>query len=325
MYDIITIGGATRDVFLLSDKFTFIHSRAFETGIGECVSFGTKIELDKVVFTTGGGATNAAVTFANLGYNTAALCRVGDDATGRDLLAGLEINKVKTDLIKKVVGGQTAYSTLLTAPNGERTALILRGVSASFSNKDIPWTKIKTRVVYLTSLGGNFALSKKIIEAAKESGALIVWNPGKGELKKGLAAFKKILPRIDIFNLNREEIELLTGKKEIKEMFTALAKYTEIIIVTDGPRGAYVETGGKIWHASTTGARSVSSTGAGDAFGSGFTAGFLKHEDVKKALAVGMINAEGVIQKIGAKAGIIKRWPTEKQMKKIKISKYASV
>lgn len=321
MYEVITIGSATRDVFLLSDKFTFLHSRQFETGLGGCVAFGTKIELGKVVFTTGGGATNAAVTFANLGYNTAALCRIGDDAAGRDLLADLEINKVKTGLVKKVAGGQTAYSTLLTAPNGERTALILRGVSASFSSKDIQWTKIKTRVAYLTSLGGNFALSQKIIEKVKKSGALTVWNPGKAELKKGLRAFQKILPMVDIFNLNREEAELLTGENKINKMFLALARKNSVTIITDGERGAYASNGKNIWHASTTGARSISSTGAGDAFGSGFTAGFLKYEDVKKALAVGMINAEGVIQKIGAKAGIIKRWPTEKQMAKIKISK----
>jgi hypothetical protein len=35
-----------------------------------------------------------------------------------------------------------------------------------------------------------------------------------------------------------------------------------------------------------------------------------------------MINAEGVIQKIGAKAGLLNRWLTEKQISKIKIKKY---
>jgi len=323
MYDIITIGSATRDVFLLSDKFTFLHSRQFETGVGECVSFGTKIDLNNVVFTTGGGATNAAATFANLGYNTAAVCRIGDDPAGRDLLLDLKTHNIKTELVKKVIDGQTAYSTLLTAPNGERTALVLRGVSATFSEKDIPWSKIKTHVLYLTSLGGNFSLSKKIVEKIKTPGVMIVWNPGKGELRKGLTAFKKILPKVDIFNVNREEAELLTGKKEIKDMFAAMARKTGITVITDGPRGAYALAEGKIWHVATTGARSVSRTGAGDSFGSGMVAGYLRYDDIKKALAVGIINAEAVIQKIGAKAGLIKNWPTEKQLVKIKISRYA--
>lgn len=321
MYDIITIGGATRDVFLLSDKFTFLHSRQFETGVGECVSFGTKIDLNNVVFTTGGGATNTATTFANLGYNTAAVCRVGEDPAGRDLLADLKTHQIKTELVKKVAGGQTAYSTLLTAPNGERTALVLRGVSATFSEKDISWGKIKTNVLYLTSLGGNFLLSKKIIEKIKTPGVLVAWNPGRGELKKGLAAFKKILPKVDIFNVNREEAELLTKKKEIKDMFATLNRKTGITVITDGPRGAYAVVNGKIWHAATTGVRSISSTGAGDAFSSGFVAGYLRYDEVKKALAVGMVNAEGVIQKIGAKAGLLKNWPAEKQLEKVKITR----
>ena len=40
MFDIITIGAASRDVFIVSDAFRAIHSGVFATGIGECVSVG---------------------------------------------------------------------------------------------------------------------------------------------------------------------------------------------------------------------------------------------------------------------------------------------
>ncbi|MFH1253588.1 MAG: carbohydrate kinase family protein [Candidatus Uhrbacteria bacterium] len=320
MYDIITIGAATRDVFLLSDKFTFIHSREFETGIGECVSFGTKLEVDKVVFTTGGGATNAAATFANLGYDTAVWCRVGNDAAGHEIHNDLRVYKIKTALVQKVKNGASAYSTLLTAANGERTALVLRGVSSAFSEKEISWGKLKTHVIYLTSLGGNLVLSKKIIEKQKTAGNFVAWNPGKSELLKGLKNFRSILPKVDVLIINHEEAELLTSKKDLKEMFKLLARSNGVTIITDGAKGAYAEKENKIFVATTTGVRSVSRTGAGDSFGSGVVAGLLKYDDLKKALAVGMINAEAVIQKIGAKAGLLKTWPSEKQMSKIKIS-----
>jgi sugar/nucleoside kinase (ribokinase family) len=320
MYDVITIGAATRDVFLLSDKFTFIHSKEFATGIGECVSFGTKLEVDKVVFTTGGGATNTAAIFANLGYSVAAVCRIGDDSAGREVLEDLKNHKIATVLTTKIKGGQTAYSTLLTAANGERTALVLRGVSADFSEKNIPWNKLKSHVIYLTSLGGDFTLSKKIIEKLKAVGCFVVWNPGKSELQKGLKNFRSVLPLVDIFNINREEAELLTNQNNLSKTFSLLARPKGITIITDGPKGAYAEKNGKIIYAQTTGIRSVSSTGAGDAFGSGLVAGLLKYDDLKKALSVGMINAESVIQKIGAKAGLLTSWPSEKQMNKIKIA-----
>ena len=66
MYDVITIGAGLRDVFLVSDAFVALKSKKFSTGVGECLALGTKIELDDIVLTTGGGASNAAATFGSL-------------------------------------------------------------------------------------------------------------------------------------------------------------------------------------------------------------------------------------------------------------------
>jgi sugar/nucleoside kinase (ribokinase family) len=114
-------------VFLVSDQFKMIRSPKFETGIGECVALGTKIDVDQIVHTTGGGATNAAVTFARLGFTTAAVCRVGEDKAGEEIVWDLEGDGVDTSLVKKIAGGQTGYSTLLTAPSGERSVLVYLG------------------------------------------------------------------------------------------------------------------------------------------------------------------------------------------------------
>ena len=43
--------------------------------------------------------------------------------------------------------------------------------------------------------------------------------------------------------------------------------------------------------------------------GSGFVASYAKKPDVKAALALGTLNAESVIQQVGAKAGILRKWP----------------
>jgi sugar/nucleoside kinase (ribokinase family) len=115
MFDIISIGAGTRDVFLVSNKFQMVKSPKFSTGIGECVALGAKIEVESMVHTTGGGATNAAATFARFGLNAATVCRVGDDAIGRDLIIDLHREGVVTTLIQRVEGGITGYSTLLTA------------------------------------------------------------------------------------------------------------------------------------------------------------------------------------------------------------------
>src|SRR3989338_2310310 len=316
MLDIITIGSATRDVFLLSDEFQLIKTPASATGVLECVPLGSKIEVDRIVHTTGGGATNAAVTFAQLGFRTAAMCRVGDDDAGGDVIHELRAYGVKTDLVQKVEDGQTAYSTLLTAMSGERSVLVYRGVSASFKDADIPWRKLESQWIYLTSLGGNVALAQKIIAHAAGKKISVAWNPGLREIAKGLSALRSTLTHVAILILNLEEATALAKTSNLKKICNTLSQSGKILVITDGENGAYVHRDGLTLKANTTGKKSVSRTGAGDAFGSGFVAGFIRSDDLHQALAVGMLNAESVIQHVGAKLGILDTWPTKKEMVK---------
>lgn len=144
MYDVITVGAATRDVFLRSRGIQVIRDEAFSTGEGECFALRSKIDVDEIVFETGGGATNAAVTFARQGFRTAFVGKIGDrDARGREILAALRQEKVATTLVSTDHQKSTAYSVLLLTARGERTALVYRGASADFYPRDFAWTKIR--------------------------------------------------------------------------------------------------------------------------------------------------------------------------------------
>ncbi|OGL66981.1 hypothetical protein A2856_00600 [Candidatus Uhrbacteria bacterium RIFCSPHIGHO2_01_FULL_63_20] len=322
MHDVITIGSGTRDVFLISDQFQMIRSAKFATGIGECVSLGSKIEVEEIVHTTGGGATNAAVTFARLGFNAATVCRVGDDSAGRDVIIDLQREGIATTLVRRVEDGETGYSTLLTDANtGERSVLVYRGVSATFAVSDISWDECDARWYYVTSLGGNLSVAKRVITFAKGCDASVAWNPGSKELKRGLGSIQELLPEVDLFMVNREEAIALTGRGEIEGIFQRLLTANNVVIVTDGEKGAYAGRGGKVWFAGTTGRKAVSRTGAGDAFGSAFVASYMQKKDVPAALAVATLNADSVIRAVGAKAGILKSWPTAAQIKKIAVRK----
>ena len=67
MTDFISIGSVTRDVFMKSRDVKTIRSAAFKTGEGMCIPFGSKVRVDEIVYTVGGSAANAAVTFARQG------------------------------------------------------------------------------------------------------------------------------------------------------------------------------------------------------------------------------------------------------------------
>jgi len=320
MQDVITIGAATRDVFLVSDQFFTMKTTSATTGIAECVSLGSKIDVKTFYATTGGGATNAAVTFRSLGYKTSIVCRIGDDETGNDVVNDLKKGGVDCQNIIKIAGGQTAYSTLLTLPEGERTVLVFRGVSAQFQEKDLDWKALKkTKWIYLTSLGGNLELSKKILTFAHKHQIQVAWNPGTNELIKGWKHISPLLNDVHVFIINKEEATLLTNESDRRKQHRLLQKENMIRLITDGSKGTDVLNGSKLFHVKTSGVKVISKTGAGDAFGSGFVAALIKYHDPIIAAKVGTLNAESVIQHLGAKKGIIAAWPSESKMKKIKI------
>lgn len=321
MYDIITIGSATKDVFLVSKQFKTIRSEAFVGGVGECVSLGSKIEVDQFVETTGGGGTNTAATFAKLGFETAVVTRVGDDAAGRDILDELKARNTSTRFVKKIKKGQTGYSVLLTTDDGERSVLVHRGVSGEFSGNDFP-KQAKTRWLYVSSLAGNVSLMNEISRWAKTHKVSIAYNPGSPELKRGLKAFATILRNVEVLIMNIEEAQLLTETKtrDVKKLATLIGCKSTLIL-TDGPNGAYAFSGGTRLHARTSGAKSISRTGAGDAFGSGVVAALMKKMSLEDALRIGTLNAESVVQQYGAKLGILKTWPHKKALAKIKVRK----
>ena len=320
-FDIITIGGGVRDVFLKSKEIKLIKSPKFVTGVGECVPLGSKLDVDEIVITTGGGATNAAVTFSRLGFKTACACRLGNDRVGDDVIFDLESEGVDAQFVRRAKGEMTGYSTLLTAASGERSILVYRGASKKFTPADLPLKKCTTKWYYLTSLGGNLDLSKKVIRHAAKCKSKIAWNPGGGEIAKGLKNFKSVLKDVSILNINREEAQKLTKKKDLGQMFKILATEGNIVIITDGNKGAYTHLDGKTFYSKTTGAKSVSRAGAGDAFGSGFVSSIMKGKSLEEALAIGTLNAEGVIGSLGAKQGILKNWPAKKNLARVKTSR----
>lgn len=320
MFDVITIGAAVRDVFLLSKDFQIINSPKFVGGQAECVALGSKIDVDELVFATGGGATNAATTFAKLGFKTAVIARIGNDDPGKAIVADLNKYTVSTELLKVLPKENTGYSTLLTARNGERSILVYRGASSSFSASDIPWKKLNCKWLYITSLNGNIELLQKIVAQAKKNGTKVALNPGRGELKRA-TEMRELLSSLSVLIVNLEEAQMLTESedKDGAKLARSLATPGLTVVVTNGPRGAHACNNETTWFVRTSGAKSVSRTGAGDAFGSGLVASLARGMEIDEALRVGTLNAESVIQNVGAKAGILAKWPSKKHLESITV------
>lgn len=321
MFDVVTIGAATRDVFLQSANFKFIKSGEFSGGVGECLSLGSKNEVQSIFFGTGGGATNAAVTFARLGLGTAVLARLGRDAAGDEIVDVLKREGVSTRLIQRDKEETTAYSTLLMYGPGERTVLVYRGPSAKIDTSKKVLSGLNAKWLYVTSLGGRMDIIRAVWAHARKNKIKICWNPGGEELKLGLAKLKPFIARSEIFNVNREEAARLSGCELGNDIciLDTLCGAARIVIVTDGGKGAYACTGGERYFVASLGTKPENTTGAGDAFGSGFCAGMIKTGDTGFSLKLGTLNADSVIRQMGAKTGILKKLPSSNELNKAKI------
>lgn len=323
-FDVVTVGSATVDAFIWSKAFRTMRSDAFATGIAECFSLGSKIEIDRFVLATGGGATNAAATFAGLGLRTACIAATGADLFAEGVRKDLAARTVDVSLMQERPREQTAFSTILVIPSGERTVLVARGASENLSATKVPWGKAAGRWYYVTSLGGNLAFGRALFAHAARVGGRVFWNPGTKDLAHGAAKLRPMLRDLAVLDVNREEAAILTGKRpsDLAAMLRALADLCGgMTLLTDGPKGAYLAEGRHVWRVvGHPGVKSVNRTGAGDAFGSGFLAGLLRYRgDRVRALQLGTLNAEGVIRKIGAKAGLLAAWPSAAALRSVRV------
>jgi len=304
MYDILVIGSATRDAFFKSEDFK---TREREM----ILPLGAKIAIPEVVFTTGGGGTNAAVTFSRQGFKTACVSRVGDDVSGNEVKKELKKEEID-DFIQIDPVYKTAYSLILVTPEGERTILEYRGANDYLSEKEINWENLKSQWLYLDSLAGNEELLKKAVNWAKSNNIKIAYNPSKKEISWG----KKIHPYlndIDIFIVNEDEaasvVEIKYSQEKENEIFAELDRIVKgIVVMSRGPAGATVSDGKKRYSAGVPEAPVIDRTGAGDAFGSGFVSGYIQSKgNIEHAIQLGTANATSVVGVFGAKPGILRK------------------
>ncbi len=287
-----------------------VRDDSFSTGEAECFALGSKIEVDDIIFETGGGATNTAVGFARQKLSTAFVGRIGHaDARGQEILTSLRAQGVNTTLVAKDRREQTAYSVILLTTRGERTVLIYRGASADFRPADMPWPKLRTSWFYVSSMAGALPVLKKLWRQAAATKAKIAWNPGVGELRHGWNVLAPLMQQSDVFMVNQEEATGLTGlaHDQVEAAFHRLRQAVRgVTVVTMGTEGSLAGGRGRAWRAGINPVTVVDTTGAGDAYGCGFVGALIRTRgNIPQAMQFASANSESVIRAIGAKSGLL--------------------
>jgi ribokinase len=315
-YDFIAIGDIVTDAFVRLKEAT-ISSDASGERRKLSMAFGDKIPYEFVeVVKAVGNSPNAAVSAARLGLKTAMVTDVGDDHHGSECLATLKKNGVAVEHVRAHRSMETNYHYVLWYED-DRTILV-KHQEYTYSFPDIG----NPRWVYVSSLAQN-SLSYheeivKYLEAHPE--VKVAFQPGTFQMKLGTEKLKGLYKRTEAFFCNVEEAKRILGIIEdmpVAEIMKRLAALgPKIVVVTDGPKGAFCFDGNESWFMPPYPDEKppYERTGAGDAFASTFTAALALGLPVTEALRWGPINSSSVVQFIGAQRGLLDRATLEAKL-----------
>lgn len=304
MVRIVTVGAAVQDVFL-SNSDAFAPVCINPDTCFEMLELGSKADVNTIFFGTGGGATNAAVTFARQGLEVKFMGVIGRDPAGQAVLDDLDRENVNTELLRYSDTHSTGYSVLLVAPNGERTVLTYRGASTHYRREDINLDGVQADWLYVTTMAGSMKVLDQLFSQAKAAGMKICFNPGKKELAQR-DELRGLLADVDVLLANKDEVAQIVHGSDLEELVRHALNIVPTAIVTDGGNGVVASDGASIIRAGRYEEKTVvDQTGAGDAFGSGFLSQWAQGASLRDAVIFASANALSVVSHMGAKTGIL--------------------
>lgn len=302
MFDIVTVGSAVSDIFVQAAPGT---SR-FEKHTDHedvCYHIGSKILVQDVQVETGGGGTNTAVAFARLGFKTGFIGKIGDDSGSQSLLEDLK--KEGVTFLGKQTRGKMGLSIVLTGLHHDRTILTYKGVNNFLETKELKMEARKTKRYYFSSmLGTSWETIRGLAAFATREHIPYTFNPSLYLAKKGRFALRSLLSGCELLTLNKEEAYAMTGSPPSMPITTVLLRlqqYVPLIAITDGKNGITAFDGTYRYTIPGRPIKVVDSTGAGDAFAAGVTAGLAWRMSFDECLKIGMLEAESVLTMLGAK------------------------
>lgn len=307
-FDFVTIGDTTIDAFIRI-KEASVNCNINKENCQICLDYGNKIPYESVTIVPAvGNSANAAVAAARLGLKSTFVGNIGDDLNGKDCVKTFELNNVYTKFIEIHKDKKTNYHYVLWYED-ERTILI-KHEQFDYSLPDIGSPKW----IYLSSLGENsLPFHSEIAKYLKNHPEInLSFQPGTFQMKFGVEKLSEIYKLTKVFICNLQEAQRILNTKEenpVELMKMLAAKGPKIVVITDGPKGAYVYNNqtNQSWFMPPypDPKPPFERTGAGDAFSSTFVAGLAMGKSIEESLMMAPINSMSVVQKIGAQEGLL--------------------
>jgi sulfofructose kinase len=251
----------------------------------------------------GGQAATTMVGLQRLGFKTAYAGRFGSDAEGKFGFEALKSESVDTEFAEVIEGARNQVAFIIVdARNGERTIIWDRDERLSYRADEAPVALAsRGRVLHLDA--HDPPACARMAQAARAAGTIV-----SADIDNIYDGLPELLPLLNILITSREFPHRLTGiAPERASLVELKARYgCGIVGMTKGSQGALIYCEGQFIELPAYevpgGCRDT--TGAGDAFHSGFLYGLLSGEDVETSLKMANAVAALKCRALGARTAL---------------------
>lgn len=302
MFDLISIGNISLDLFFKGESLTFENNR-FQLAVGG------KYFVNTLYKSVGGGGANVAIGAARNGLKTAVLGKVGDNNFKSMILEEINKKNVSTELCQ-IEKNYLNLSAILVTEKGERSIIHYSPPHEHILNsKSILEKILKTKIIYLGNLP-DVPLSEReqLLQFVKHKNILTVVNLGVNDCRKPKHQLIEFLKRVDILIVNGHEFADLVKapyndihfKENVVRWYMPQLQ-NKTVIITEGKKGSFAYFENKIFQQKAFEVKKiVDTTGAGDAYTAGFIAEHFKSKNIEKAMEKGSKYALKILTSIGA-------------------------
>lgn len=241
---------------------------------------GSKIDGRGLCIQGGGPVPNVMIGLRRLNYRTALITAVAGDLIGELGIEQLRNERVDTRFIVSKKGSSDTAVGLIESGSGRRTMVLDRNIGVkphdlTLSRYPLP------RVIHLD--GRDLAACIKLARWGRRQGATITFDIGSRRND-----VSEIFPLVDHLVVADSYALPFTGARSVKRALQKLQRFGPgVVVITQGTRGSIGYEQGEFVYQRAFKVETVDTTGAGDAYHTGYLFGLLKGDDLRQRLRLG--------------------------------------
>ena len=302
MYDLVSVGSISIDLFFKGDSLTYKDGR-FQLAIGG------KYLASKYSTGLGGGGANVAIGVRKHGLKTVVMGKIGNNSFKKVITDKLEKEKVSFSY-SEFIDDYYNISTILLNDKGERSIIHYVTPHCHLMGELDKFTGLsKVKLLYLGNLPEvSIAERNVFLNYFKQRKITTAINLGTSDCRRTTSQLQPMLNKVRILILNGHEFaELIKAPYKDINFHEQIIKWyipflsDQLVIITEGAKGSFGYYQNKIYHQKAIKpAKIIDTTGAGDGYTSGFLAEYIKSSNIEKSMYYGAKYAAQILSKIGA-------------------------